>query len=42
MNEKLAEQRGLKPLGRFLGFAVGRLRARRDGHRPGVRRAEGA
>ena len=22
MNEKLAEQRGLKPLGRFLGFAV--------------------
>ena len=38
----MAQQKGLKPLGRFLGFAGGRLRARRDGHRPGVRRAQGA
>ena len=40
MDAKLAEQRGLEPLGIFRGFAVAGLRAGRDGHRPGVRRAE--
>ena len=40
MEAKDAEKRGLKPLGRFVAWAVGRLRAGRDGHRPGVRGAE--
>ena len=35
-------RRGLQPLGRYIGMAVGRLRARRDGHRPGLRGAEAA
>ena len=42
MEAKDAEKRGLKPLGRFVAWAVGGLRAGRDGHRPGVRRAEAA
>ena len=37
MSDKEAARRKLKPLGIFRGFAGGRLRARRDGHRPGLR-----
>ena len=37
MDSALAEKRGLEPLGRYIGMAVAG-RARRDGHRPGVRR----
>ena len=42
MEAKDAEKRGLNPLGRFVAWAVGRLRAGRDGHRPDLRRAEAA
>jgi acetyl-CoA C-acetyltransferase len=36
MNEDLAAKKGLKPLGRFLGFAVAGCEPGRNGHRPGV------
>ena len=39
MSARAAERRGLRPLGIFRGFAVARMRAGRDGHRPGVRGA---
>ena len=42
MDAKLAEQRGLQPLGIFRGLRRGRLRAGRDGHRPGLRGAAAA
>jgi acetyl-CoA C-acetyltransferase len=40
MSDKEASRRGLAPLGVFRAFAVGRLRARRNGDRPGRRGAE--
>ena len=39
MEAKEAERRGLTPMGALRGLGGRRLRARRDGHRPGVRRA---
>ena len=42
MSDGEAARRGLEPMGVFRGFAVRRLRARRNGHRPGVRRSEAA
>ena len=42
MEASLAEKRGLQPLGYLPRLRRRRLRARRDGHRPGVRRAEAA
>ena len=42
MEAKDAEKRGLQAARPFRGLGGRRLRARRDGHRPGVRRAEAA
>jgi len=39
MSDKLAAQKGLKPLGIFRGFVSAGWRARRDGGRSGLRRA---
>ncbi|MCK7498862.1 MAG: 3-hydroxyacyl-CoA dehydrogenase family protein [Comamonadaceae bacterium] len=39
---RYAEQKGLQAAGPLPRLRGGRLRARRDGHRPGVRRAQGA
>ncbi len=42
MDARLAEKKGLKPLGVLPRLRGRRLRAGRDGHRPGVRDAEAA
>ena len=42
MEASLAAERGLQPLGRYLGMAVAGTEPGRDGHRPGLRGAQAA